>query len=101
MENIVNKLKYLKQEDLEFYQKLISFFETIGISTDDLMYLTKLIKSFPEFIEKINSVLKDQQIINEKYDEFIKDGNKKEDTSNPLNSFNKEIKRLNPYGNRE
>ncbi len=98
MDNIVNKLKNLKQEDLEFYQKLISFFETIGISTDDLVSLVKLIKAFPEFINKINQVLADQKVINEKYDNFIKNGNKKEEMSNPLSAFNKEVTRLKPYG---
>jgi hypothetical protein len=101
MDNIANKIKQLKQEDLEFYQKLISFFEFIGITTDDLVYLVKLIKSFPEFIGKINQVLKDQQVINDKYDAFIKGEVKKEDNSNPLSAFNKEVKRIKPYGDRE
>lgn len=93
--NIIEKINKLNNEDLEFYKKLISFFDFIGISKDDLKTLVKLVKTFPEFIDKINSVLNDQKIINERYTKIIKS---KEEKGQPFDNLNKDIERLNIYG---
>lgn len=94
--NIAEKIKNLKTEDLEFYQKLIGFFECIGITTTDLEQLVLLVKTFPEFLKKINDVLDDQKLINEKYDAIIHPEDKKDTTKyNPFDELNKASERLN------
>jgi len=99
MENIAEKIKNLKVEDLEFYKKLISFFDTIGINSEDLATLVKLIKTFPEFITKINAILDDQKIINEKYNAIIHPEKKEERVGySVFDDLNKDVERLNIHG---
>lgn len=97
--NVIEKISKLKEEDLEFYKKLISFFDLIGITTTDLQQLVLLVKTFPEFLQKINAVLEDQKIINEKYNAIIHpEKTKDSDKINPFDELNRASERLNAYG---
>ena len=89
---MLDKIKNLKDNDLEFYQKLMNFLEFIGLSSQDVLTLVTLIKTFPEFIQKINSVIEDQKFINNRLNGT--------DTKspNPIEQFNKDRTYLNPYG---
>lgn len=45
---MIDVLKKLSKDDLEFYQKLISFFELLGISEEDLTNIVSLVKDYQE-----------------------------------------------------
>lgn len=94
--NVIEKIKNLKEEDLAYYQKLISFFDLIGLTTTDLENLVTFVKSFPQMIETINAIVRDQNLINKKLDS--KNSDLESNKSNPLDEFNKERKTLNIYG---
>lgn len=99
-DNLIDKISKLENEDLAFYKKLINFFAFLGVTSEDLVNLTKIVRNFPEFITKINSVLNDQKIINDKYNKII---NSQKDSKgdrplNPFDDLNKERETLNIYG---
>lgn len=99
---IISNVQKLKEEDLEFYQKLIGFFEFIGISADDLQNLVLATKNFPEMVDRVNRITREQNAINEKYDELMvyggKEEAKKQKSYNPVDEFNAPRKELNLYG---
>lgn len=99
-DNLVDKISKLENDDLAFYKKLISFCDFLGLSSSDLANLVKLVKTFPEFVSKINSVLDDQKIINDKYNKIINNQKDSKDNKplNPFDDLNKESEKLNIYG---
>lgn len=97
----IEKIQNLKNEDLEFYQKLLSFFDFLGIDAKSLENLVNICATFPEFVTKINQVLEDQKKINETYNKFINQTNesgKKDKPKSPFDDLNRENERLNVYG---
>ena len=94
---LIDKIKNLKNEDLDFYKKLINFFDLLGVSTEDLGNLVNFLKNFNKMIDTFNAIVKDQNKINELLN---KDKSKDLDKIfNPLDEFNKERERINLYGN--
>lgn len=95
LERIVNKIKNLSQEDLVFYKRMISFFDLLGIDEKALANLPLLLKTYPEFVERINMVISDQNLINEKLN---KANGEERSVSQPFEELNKEREYLNVTG---
>lgn len=95
LERIVNKIKNLSQEDLVFYKRMISFFDLLGIDEKTLANLPLLLKTYPEFVERINMVISDQNLINEKLN---KANGEERSVSQPFEELNKEREYLNVTG---
>jgi hypothetical protein len=96
MEKVLGKIENLSQEDLVFYQRLIGFFELLGVDKKMLSNLPNLLKTFPEFVSRINMVIEDQNAINEKFNNSVKE--EKIDMRQPFEDLNKEREYLNVYG---
>ncbi len=87
---MVNKLELLKKltkEDLEFYKKLISFFEVIGVSEDDLFNMVALSKQANELIDNNNKFAEDISAIVNRIT-LLEDGKTKANTKNELTELN-------------
>lgn len=80
-------LKKLSNEELEFYKKLISFFEVIGISEDDLFNMVALSKQANVLIDNNNKFAEDIPMIINRIT-LLEDGKTKVNTKNELTELN-------------
>lgn len=85
--NKLELLKKLSNEELEFYKKLISFFEVIGISEDDLFNMVALSKQANELIDNNNKFAEDIPMIINRIT-LLEDGKTKVNTKNELTELN-------------
>lgn len=80
-------LKKLSNEELEFYKKLIFFFEVIGISEDDIFNMVALSKQANVLIDNNNKFAEDIPMIINRIT-LLEDGKTKVNTKNELTELN-------------
>lgn len=95
---LITKIKNLQNEDLDFYKKLINFFDLLGVNTNDLANLVMFLKNFQKMMDTLNAIVKDQNKINELINK--KENPEENRYSNPLEEFNKQQERMNIYGSK-
>jgi len=88
----IEKLARLKQEDLEFYQKMIGFFSLLGIDEGDLADFVEMARNWKSAVEIVNRVAGDQAIINRQLNEIKVDVANIKGGNNPNNAFVEEMR---------
>lgn len=80
----IERLASLKQDDLEFYQRMIAFFKLLGVTEEDLANVVEMCRNWRKAVEVVNLVAQDQKETNKAINEMkgdimsIRSGNDKE-----------------------
>lgn len=65
-------IKNLTSDDLLFAKKMVSFFELLGITQNDLALLMQLVNEKDKIIKTMNQIIADQKVINQKIESLAK-----------------------------
>lgn len=69
-ESTIERLASLKQEDLEFYQRMIAFFRLLGITEGDLACVVEMARNWRKAVDVVNAVARDQKETNKAINEM-------------------------------
>lgn len=66
----IDRLATLKPEELKAYQDLISFFDMLGVTTEDLSNIVEMSRNWKMAVDVVNKVSQDQMITNQVINEM-------------------------------